>query len=67
MGKAEKTLPNGPKKRNAVTSRLAKKFQLQIMLQTNNRGGPKQQLGMNEISWLHDFLDHPHYYLYNTW
>ena len=59
MQKAERTLPNSPRKRSALVSSLAKKFQLRTMHQTNNRGRLKQELERDEKSWLLDFLDHP--------
>ena len=58
MRKTEKALPNSPRKRNAVVSSLARKFQLRIMAQTNNRGRPKHELKTEKSSLL-DFLDHP--------
>ena len=41
-----------------VTS-LAKKFQLRIVPQSENRGRPKLELNKEEKSWLTDFLDRP--------
>ena len=57
--KAEKSLPRSPRKRNAVVSSLAKKFQLRILPQhsQSNRGRTKQDLDADEKSWLIDFLD----------
>ena len=57
--KAEKSLPRSPRKRNAVVSSLARKFQLRILPQDSqsNRGRPKQDLDADEKSWLIDFID----------
>ena len=57
--KVERSLPKSPRRRNAVVSSLAKKFQLRILPQQNNRGRPKQILDADEKSWLIDFLDRP--------
>ena len=57
--KAERSLPKSPRRRNAVVSSLAKKFQLRILPQQDNRGRPKQILDADEKSWLIDFLDCP--------
>ena len=59
LKKAERSLPKNPRRRNAVVSSLAKKFQLRILPQQNNRGRPKQILDADEKSWLIDFLDRP--------
>ena len=42
MWTAERALPKSLGKRNAFVSSLAKKFQLQIMPETNNRERPKK-------------------------
>ena len=57
--KAKKSLSRIPRKRNAVASSFAKKFQLRILPQhsQSNRGRPKQDLDADEKSWLIDFLD----------
>ena len=57
LKKAKRSLPKSPRRRNAVVSSLAKKFQLQILPQQNNRGRPKEILDADEKSWLIDFLD----------
>ena len=59
LKKAEGSRPKSPRRRNAVVSSLAKKFQLRILPQQNNRGRPKQILDADEKSWLIDFLDRP--------
>ena len=57
--KAKKSLSRIPRKRNAVVSSFAKKFQLRILPQhsQSNRGRPKQDLGADKKSWLIDFFD----------
>ena len=57
--KAKKSLSRIPRKRNAVVSSFAKKFQLRILPQhsQSNRGRPKQDLDADEKSWLIDFID----------
>ena len=57
--KAEKALPKSLRKRNAVVTSLAKKFQLCIVPQSENRGRPKLELNKEEKSWLTDFLGRP--------
>ena len=54
--KGEKALPKSPRKRNAMMTSLAKKFQLRIVPQSENRGRPKLELNKEEKSWLTDFL-----------
>ena len=57
--KAEKSLLRSPRKRNAVVSSLAKKFQWRELPQysQSNSGRPEQDLDADEKSWLIDFLD----------
>ena len=57
--KAEKSLSRSPRKRNAVVSSLAKKFQLRILPQhsQSNRGRQSKILMQTKKSWLIEFLD----------
>ena len=50
LKKAERSLPKSPRRRNAVVSSLAKKFQFRILPQQINRGRPKQILDVDEKS-----------------
>ena len=67
VSKAKKSLPRSPRKRNAVVSSLAKRFQLWILPQhlRCNRGRPEQDVDADEKSCLIDFVDHQNI-TYNT-
>ena len=59
LRKAEKALPKSPRKQKAVVTSLAKKFDLKIAPQQNNRGQKRQKITEEEQSWLSEFLSQP--------
>ena len=59
LRKAEKALPKSPCKQKAVVTSLAKKFNLKILPQQNNRGRKRQEITDDERFWLNEFLGRP--------
>ena len=59
LQKAENALPKSPWKQKAVVTSLAKKFELKIAPQQNNRERKRQELNKEEQSWLSEFLSQP--------
>ena len=57
LQRAEKALPKSPSKQKAVVTSLAKKFNLGIMQQQQNRGRKREELNDEESSWLVEFLE----------